>query len=147
MSIAPGEDEALAPLPGVGSTATGPQRVLVAEDDRDIRELVGTKLRGAGYLVTEVGDGLAALESIRSELPDLVLLDVMMPGRSGLDVVEELRSSPRTASLPAILLTARSQEFDVETGLAMGATDYVVKPFSPRDLLERVQAALLAASG
>ena len=134
---------AAAPTP----SHTAHKRVLIAEDDRDIRELVAAKLRSAGLDVTEVSDGTAALNSIRDDLPDLVLLDVMMPGMSGLDIIEELRSSERTAGLPAILLTARSQEFDVEAGLSIGATDYVVKPFSPRDLVERVRAALHAAAG
>jgi two-component system, OmpR family, phosphate regulon response regulator PhoB len=122
-----------------------PAHVLVAEDDLDIRELLVRKLTLSGYQVTAVSDGLQARKAIAEHRPDVVLLDVTMPGMSGLDVVEELRSHPDTAELPVILLTARSQEFDISTGFALGATDYVVKPFSPRDLVERV-ARVLAGS-
>jgi DNA-binding response OmpR family regulator len=123
--------------------STGSSRVaLIAEDDRDIRELVVTKLSGAGFRVIAVADGLAALNAIREQLPDIALLDVMMPGSSGLDVIGKLRTDERTAAVPVILLSAKSQDFDVETGLACGAADYIVKPFSPRELVERVEAVL-----
>jgi len=122
---------------------TGSSRVaLIAEDDRDIRELVVTKLSGAGFRVIAVADGLAALNAIREQLPDIALLDVMMPGSSGLDVIGKLRTDERTAAVPVILLSAKSQDFDVETGLASGAADYIVKPFSPRELASRVSAVL-----
>ena len=121
--------------------------VLIAEDDRDIRELVVTKLSGAGFRVIAVADGLAALNAIREQLPDIALLDVMMPGSSGLDVVGKLRTDERTAAVPVILLSAKSQDFDVETGIAAGAADYIVKPFSPRDLLERIEAVLRRTRG
>lgn len=117
-------------------------RLLVADDDRDIRDLVAFKLGQAGYEVQAVEDGVAALDAARADLPALVVLDVMMPGLSGVDVTRELRSDPRTASVPIILLTARAQEADVENGFATGADDYVVKPFSPRELVSRVQAVL-----
>ncbi len=116
--------------------------VLIADDDADIRELVAFKLGQAGYTVLAVGDGVAALEAARTASPDLVILDLMMPGLSGLDVCAELRRSPATASLPVIMLTAKAQEQDVTTGFATGADDYVVKPFSPRELVSRVQAVL-----
>jgi DNA-binding response OmpR family regulator len=120
-------------------------RVLLAEDDRDIRDLVSLKLTGAGFEVIAVGDGVATLKVAREQPIDLVLLDVTMPLMSGLEVVRELRLDPATVGLPIILLTARSQEFDVEVGLSLGATDYVVKPFSPRELVQRVHSALSAA--
>lgn len=120
-------------------------RVLVADDDRDIRDLVVFKLQQAGFVVDSAGDGLEALDLARSTRPDLLLLDVMMPGLSGVDVTRELRADPATARTPVILLTARAQEADVETGFATGADDYVVKPFSPRELLSRVQAVLTRA--
>jgi DNA-binding response OmpR family regulator len=120
---------------------------LVAEDDRDIRELVTAKLTGAGYRVIAVGDGTAALNAIREQLPDIALLDVMMPGISGLDVIGKLRTDERTAAVPVILLSAKSQDFDVETGIASGAVDYIVKPFSPRELLERVETVLRRTRG
>ncbi|HTZ43057.1 MAG TPA: response regulator [Jatrophihabitans sp.] len=115
---------------------------VIAEDDSDIRELVSTKLTGAGYRVIPVSNGTAALAAIRERLPDVAILDVMMPGTSGLDVIGALRGDPRTAAIPVILLSAKSQEFDVETGIASGAADYIVKPFSPRELVERVDAVL-----
>ncbi len=128
-------------------TAGSSRVVLVAEDDRDIRELVTAKLSGAGFRVIAVADGIAALSAIREQLPDIALLDVMMPGSSGLDVIGKLRTDERTAAVPVILLSAKSQDFDVETGLASGAADYIIKPFSPRELLERVEAVLRRTRG
>ena len=128
-------------------TAGSSRVVLIAEDDRDIRELVVTKLSGAGYRMIAVADGVSALNAIREQLPDLALLDVMMPGCSGLDVIGKLRTDERTAAVPVILLSAKSQDFDVETGLASGAVDYIVKPFSPRELVERVEAVLRRTRG
>ena len=116
--------------------------VLLAEDDRDIRELISLKLTGAGFVVIAVADGAAALTAAAETVPDLALLDVMMPFHSGLEVTKALRADPRTALVPVILLTARSQEFDVQAGFTLGANDYIVKPFSPRELLERVRAAI-----
>ncbi|HLQ57093.1 MAG TPA: response regulator [Streptosporangiaceae bacterium] len=116
--------------------------VLLAEDDADIRDLVTFKLRQQGYEVRAFEDGLSALASARDEMPDLALLDITMPGMSGLDVCRELRADPATADVPIILLTARAQESDIETGFSVGADDYVVKPFSPRELVSRVQAVL-----
>ena len=117
-------------------------RVLIADDDADIRDLVAFKLTQSGHQVRAVEDGMAALRAVREELPDLALLDIRMPGMSGLDVCRELRSEPETATLPVIMITARSQEGDVEVGFAAGADDYIIKPFSPRELSSRVQAVL-----
>jgi DNA-binding response OmpR family regulator len=128
-------------------TAGSSRLVVIAEDDRDIRELVSTKLSGAGYRVIAVADGVTALNTIREQLPDIVLLDVMMPGSSGLDVIGKLRTDERTAAVPVILLSAKSQDFDVETGIASGAVDYIIKPFSPRELLQRVEAVLERTRG
>jgi DNA-binding response OmpR family regulator len=116
--------------------------ILVADDDMDIRDLVAFKLEQAGYEVTAVDNGLAALTAARQVLPDLVVLDVMMPGMSGIDVCRELRGDRSTSDLPIILLTARAQEGDVEVGFGVGADDYIVKPFSPRELVSRVEAVL-----
>jgi DNA-binding response OmpR family regulator len=116
--------------------------ILVADDDTDIRDLVSFKLEQAGFDVTAVDNGLAALTAARREPPDLVVLDVMMPGMSGIDVCRELRADELTAGLPIILLTARAQEGDVEVGFGAGANDYIVKPFSPRELVTRVEAVL-----
>jgi DNA-binding response OmpR family regulator len=116
--------------------------VLIAEDDADIRDLLVFKLLQDGFDVTAVADGPAALDAVAAERPDLVILDVMMPGMSGLDVCQRLRSEHATKTLPVILLTARAQEADVESGFGVGADDYVTKPFSPRELLSRVHAVL-----
>ena len=117
-------------------------RILVADDDVDIRELVEFKLSTLGHDVVAVGDGAAAIEACRAERPDLAVLDVMMPGVSGLEAIKAIRATPELADLPVILLTARAQESDVETGFDSGADDYVTKPFSPRELAERVEALL-----
>ncbi|MFK4227251.1 response regulator transcription factor [Streptomyces sp. NPDC019890] len=121
-------------------------RVLIADDDVDIRDLVAFKLTQSGHEVIAVEDGMAALKAARSEPVDVALLDIRMPGMSGLDVCRELRAAPETESLPVILITARSQEGDVETGFAAGADDYIIKPFSPRELSSRVQAVLTRAA-
>jgi two-component system phosphate regulon response regulator PhoB len=118
-------------------------RVLVADDDPDIQELVRFKLEQAGHAVTTVGDGEAAIAAVRADGPfDLVLLDLMMPRRTGIEVCEALRGDAATRSIPILLLTAKAQEADVERGFAAGADDYIVKPFSPRELSSRVTAAL-----
>lgn len=116
--------------------------VLLAEDDTDISDLVTFKLRQQGYEVRAFEDGLSALASARDDTPDLAVLDITMPGMSGLDVCRELRADPATSDVPIILLTARAQESDIETGFAVGADDYIVKPFSPRELVGRMQAVL-----
>ena len=117
-------------------------RVLVADDDADIRDLVEFKLVAAGFEVAAVADGQAALDHVLADPPDLVVLDLMMPRMSGLEVCAALRQVPATAGLPIIMLTAKAQEADITLGLATGADDYMVKPFSPRELLSRVQAVL-----
>ncbi|MER7280842.1 response regulator transcription factor [Dactylosporangium sp. CA-052675] len=116
--------------------------ILVADDDMDIRDLVAFKLEQAGYEVVAVDNGLAALTAATENPPDLVVLDVMMPGMSGIDVCRQLRQEQGTKALPIILLTARAQEGDVEVGFGAGADDYIVKPFSPRELVSRVEAVL-----
>jgi DNA-binding response OmpR family regulator len=116
--------------------------VIIADDDPDIRDLVAFKLEQAGMDVTAVGDGIAALEAVRAAPPDLVVLDVSMPGMSGLDVCRMLRSNPATLSTPIMMLTARAQERDVESGFLAGADDYLVKPFSLRELVSRATALI-----
>ena len=116
--------------------------VLVADDDRDIRELVSFKLQAAGYDVVTASDGTEALAQVIACRPDVAVLDVMMPGLSGTDVLRAVREHPEVGDTRVILLTAKAQEGDVAAGFALGADDYVVKPFSPRELLSRVQAVL-----
>ena len=117
-------------------------RILVADDDRDIRDLITFKLGQAGFKVQAVDDGTAALAAIEADPPDLAVLDMMMPGLSGIDVLRKIRDAERTRSVRVILLTARSRDTDVDAGFAAGADDYVIKPFSPRELLNRVNTAL-----
>jgi DNA-binding response OmpR family regulator len=117
-------------------------RVVIADDDADIRDLVSFKLQTAGYEVEAYSDGEAALAAVLDDVPDLVLLDVMMPRMTGTEVCAELRRNKSTAEVPIILLTARSQEVDVEHGFDVGADDYMIKPFSPRELVSRARAAI-----
>jgi two-component system, OmpR family, response regulator len=127
-------------------TAAAPDRILVADDDGDIRDLVVFKLTQAGYDVEAVEDGAAALSSIEAQLPRLAILDVMMPGLSGIDVLRRVRADARLKDLEIILLTAKSRDIDVDAGFATGASDYVIKPFSPRELLHRVNALVARAT-
>jgi two-component system phosphate regulon response regulator PhoB len=103
---------------------------------------VSYKLTKSGFDVVEAADGLAAMQAARQKAPDLVILDVRMPRMSGLDVCRELRAGPLTGTVPIIMLTARARPQDLEQAYAAGATDYVVKPFSPRVLLQHVESAL-----
>ena len=116
--------------------------VLVADDDDDIRDLVAFRLDRAGYEVLRAGDGQQALDLAKEHVPDLAVLDVMMPKLTGYDVTRELRANAATSRIPVILLTARVQEADVARGFEAGADDYVKKPFSPQELKARVQAVL-----
>lgn len=116
-------------------------RILVADDDADIRDLVVFKLGQAGFTVEAVTDGTAAWEAFTASPPDLVVLDVQMPGLSGMDVLRKIRATGHSR-VPVLLPSAKSQDSDVDLGLAVGADDYVVKPFSPRELLHRVKSLL-----
>lgn len=116
------------------------QQILVVDDERDIQELVSYNLIKNGYQVTTVATGEEAITRARSDLPDLVVLDLMLPGVDGLDVCKALKNDPKTAHLPVIMLTAKGEEVDVVTGLEVGADDYITKPFSPRVLVARVRA-------
>jgi two-component system, OmpR family, alkaline phosphatase synthesis response regulator PhoP len=121
------------------------QSVLVVEDEEDIRELVSYNLLKEGYQVAGVGSGEDALTAVESKAPDLILLDIMLPGLDGLKVCRKLKESPAYQSIPIIMLTAKGEEPDIVAGLNMGADDYVTKPFSPKVLLARVQAVLRRA--
>lgn len=118
-------------------------KVLVVDDDRELRELIGFALRQAGYHVVEAADGPSAVERHAAEAPDLVLLDVNLPGFDGFEVCRRIRA---VAPTPVMMLTVRAEETDVVHGLDLGADDYLGKPFSPRTLLARVRA-LLRRSG
>jgi two-component system, OmpR family, phosphate regulon response regulator PhoB len=116
--------------------------ILVVDDEPDIAAMVAYHLARESYRVRTVGSGPEALEAVERERPDLVVLDLMLPGMSGLDVLRELREREAHESIPVILLTARREEDDRVEGLSLGADDYVSKPFSPRELVLRVGAVL-----
>ena len=120
--------------------------VLVVDDDRDIRELVAMKLKLDGIDVLEAPNGLAALEVLGANEVDLVILDLMMPVMDGVETCRAIRANDSWKNLPVIMLTARARSDDVEHGFDIGATDYVIKPFSPRELLSRVRGTLARAT-
>ena len=117
-------------------------RILVADDDPKQAELIRRYAVAEGHTVTVVGDGSAALDAVRSSLPDLLILDVMMPALDGHDVCRLLRATPESAALPILMLTARTGEDDLLLGLDLGADDYLTKPYSPRELMARARALL-----
>lgn len=121
------------------------QRVLVVDDDRTVSDVVCRYLEHAGYEVSHVGDGADALTAIARRAPHLVVLDLMLPKVSGLEVCRELRSAPQ--GVPIIMLTARNDETDRVLGLELGADDYLTKPFSPRELVLRVRSVLRRTGG
>lgn len=120
--------------------------VLVVEDEADIRELVSYNLAKAGYEVKSVVTGEQALVAVEQDPPDLVVLDLMLPGMDGLNVCGRLKKDPKTGSIPIVMLTAKGEESDIVRGLNLGADDYITKPFSPRVMIARVQAVLRRAS-
>jgi len=120
-------------------------RVLIVEDERDIRDLVLFHLKREGFQVSSASSGEEALRQVRHASPDLVLLDLMLPAMGGLEVCRKLRQDPATVALPIVMLTAKGDEVDRVLGLELGADDYIVKPFSPKELLARVRAVLRRA--
>jgi DNA-binding response OmpR family regulator len=128
-------------------TDRGTPLVLVADDEEDIRALVAFRLKRAGYEVITAADGEEALLLATTRLPDLAVLDMMMPKATGLEVTRSMREQATTKHIPVILLTARAQEADVARGFEAGVDDYVKKPFSPQDLQTRVQALLDRPAG
>ncbi|MDM4763536.1 response regulator [Galbitalea sp. SE-J8] len=120
-----------------------PVRVVVADDDADIRMLVAIAVRRAGVeLVGEAADGESALAAIREHRPDFAILDVSMPGRTGLDVVRDVRADPALGGIRLMLLSAGVTDAAIDAGIAAGADDYLTKPFSPKELAARISAAL-----
>ncbi|MBW2466407.1 MAG: response regulator transcription factor [Deltaproteobacteria bacterium] len=118
------------------------KQILVVEDEEDILELVVFNLKKEGYQVIGVSSGEEALHEARYQTPDLIVLDLMLPGVDGFDVCKSLKSDPKTKAVPVIMLTARSEESDIVVGLELGADDYLTKPFSPRELIARIRAIL-----
>ena len=118
------------------------KQILVVDDEEDILELVRFNLLKEGYEVICATTGEKAVEITRSELPDLIVLDLMLPGMDGLEVAKFLKNDPETQNIPIVMLTAKGEESDIVTGLELGADDYVTKPFSPRILVARAKAVL-----
>lgn len=114
--------------------------ILVAEDEVHILRLIQRRLETAGHIVTPFEDGDEALACALEQRPDLLLLDIMLPGASGLEICRQVKQAYGDAAPPVILISARGQQADIEAGLAAGADDYIIKPFSPRLLLERIEA-------
>ncbi len=134
-----------APFPMTAQSPSHPPRVLVVEDDHDIAHLLSHSLGRAGFAVDVLHSGAEVLPSVRKALPDLLLLDLMLPGLDGLEICRTLRGDARTAAMPVIILTARAEESDRIVGLELGADDYITKPFSPNELIARVRALLRRA--
>jgi two-component system alkaline phosphatase synthesis response regulator PhoP len=124
-----------------------PQRILVVDDDREIVRLTRAYLEQSGYQVLVAYDGETALHILRRESPDLVILDLMLPDRNGLDVTQTVRRDASLAAMPIIMLTARVDDHDKIVGLELGADDYVTKPFNPSELMARIRAVLRRAQG
>jgi len=120
-------------------------RILIIEDDKDIVELVRYNLEKEDFRVTSMGDGVSGLAQVKKSPPDLLLLDLMLPKLSGLEICKDIRRDPSLNRLPILMLTARGDEADRVVGLELGADDYVTKPFSPRELVARVKALLRRA--
>ncbi|MGQ0601283.1 MAG: response regulator transcription factor [Anaerolineales bacterium] len=117
-------------------------KILIAEDERDIRDLVSFTLQYAGYDVLTASNGEEALQLAFNEKPDLILSDVRMPKMTGYEVCKRLKADPETQHIPVVFLSAKGQEAEVQTGLAVGATDYLLKPFAPDQLMARVAEIL-----
>jgi DNA-binding response OmpR family regulator len=117
-------------------------KILIAEDERDIRDLITFTLRFAGHEVLPTTNGEEAYRTAMKELPDLILMDVRMPRMDGYEACEKLKASDVTAGIPVVFLSAKGQESEVNAGLAVGAEEYILKPFSPDQLTERITAIL-----
>jgi len=122
------------------------EKILVVEDEKDIIKMLEYNLKKEGFRVIDARDGEDALDMALREQPDIILLDLMLPGMDGLEVCKNLKRETRTASIPIIMVTAKSQESDKIVGLELGADDYVTKPFSPRELVARIKAVLRRTS-
>ena len=122
-----------------------PTRILVAEDDPDIGNLLDHYLKKAGFIATVVASGGDVMPHIKRDAPDLVVLDIMLPGLDGLEVCRAIRSDPNSAAIPIIMLTAKGEESDRIVGLELGADDYITKPFSPNEVVARIRALLRRA--
>jgi two-component system phosphate regulon response regulator PhoB len=122
--------------------AVSKPQILIVEDEEDIRELVRYNLERENFAVTEAESGEAGLKAVTKKKPDLILLDLMLPGKDGLQICRELKQGDASRNIPVVMMTARGEESDIVTGLELGAEDYIVKPFSPKVLVARVKAVL-----
>lgn len=127
------------------ASGTMPAKILIAEDEKDIRELVGFTLTFGGYRVVEASNGAEAVEKATGELPDLILLDVRMPKMTGYEACRTLKATKETRHIPVVFLSAKGQEAEVQEGISLGAIAYILKPFAPNDLLEQVAKFLKRA--
>lgn len=121
-------------------------KIVVVEDEADILEILTYNLKREGFDVISADNGLQGLNLIKQHLPDIVLLDLMMPGMDGLEVCKHMRAKKLTQNIPVIMVTAKSEESDIVLGLGLGADDYVSKPFSPKELIARIKATLRRGS-
>jgi two-component system alkaline phosphatase synthesis response regulator PhoP len=117
-------------------------KILIAEDERDIRDLIKFTLGFAGYEVVDAMNGEEAVEIAKRELPDLILMDVRMPRKTGYEACAEIKSDPRLKDIPVIFLSAKGQDAEIQAGLQAGATEYLLKPFAPDQLTQRIQVVL-----
>ena len=122
-------------------------KILIAEDERDIRDLITFTLRFAGHEVIATSNGEEAFHTAIKEIPDLILLDVRMPRMTGYEACERIKDDEHTRHIPVVFLSAKGQDSEVQTGLEAGATEYILKPFSPDQLTERIRAILAQKNG
>ncbi len=118
------------------------ETILIVDDEEDIIELIKYNLKTEGYIILSAGTGEQAIKTAKQSLPDLIVLDLMLPGIDGLEVTRHLKKNDSTADIPIVMVTAKGEESDVVTGLELGANDYISKPFSPRELVARIRAIL-----
>jgi DNA-binding response OmpR family regulator len=117
-------------------------KILIAEDERDIRELVNFSLQFGGFTVVQAANGAEAVELAQKELPDLILMDVRMPKMTGYEACRQMKSMPELSHIPVVFLSAKGQESEIQTGLESGAEEYILKPFAPDELVKQVQAVI-----
>jgi CheY-like chemotaxis protein len=117
-------------------------KILIAEDERDIRDLIKFTLGFGGYEVVDASNGEEAVEAAKREIPDLILMDVRMPRKTGYEACAEIKADPRLKDIPVIFLSAKGQDAEIQAGLEAGATEYLLKPFAPDELIKRIQTVL-----
>lgn len=122
-------------------------KILIAEDERDIRDLIAFTLRFAGHEVVAVGNGAEAVEAAPVEMPDLILMDVRMPRMTGYEACQQIKADDQLKHIPVIFLSAKGQEAEIQTGFSAGASEYLLKPFGPMELVQRVNELLEKFAG